>query len=313
MEKIGNALSKLFFVFWMLTFGFQLCAGTQHYKIGHQTLAINDPDHRQTSITAELYYPSVSGGENAAIAENKFPLILFAHGYLQRFDDYRYIWESMVPRGYVFALITTQNGLTIDIDTFAKEISFLFSSLHRENRDTSVFISGHLSQKSALMGHSTGGGAIYLAQTSLPEVTTLVSLAALGKTYGPISGGAAIDIAKNITIPSLILSGSDDCICPPDTYQKPLYVNFGGDKVIVTIRGGDHCGFSISSDCAVAETASCGFSPERKTIPTEKQRELVLSLVIPWFDFYLKGEPRAWKTFQTSLKNNFLLYQIDMQ
>ncbi len=139
------------------------------YKIGHKSISVKDFGQDDYSVGAELFYPCKNIEDENSIESGKFPLIIFAHGYQLAYDDYHYIWESLVPKGYILAFLTTQAGVTIDIDSYADDIITLQNELLHTS---SSILSGHISEKSALMGHSTGGGAIYLAQAKNPQADT---------------------------------------------------------------------------------------------------------------------------------------------
>ena len=64
----------------------------------------------------------------------------------------------------------------------------------------------------ALMGHSMGGGAVFLAADSLCNNgnNQLKTIIALAPAESSTNGVSSIGSALNITIPSLILSGSQD-------------------------------------------------------------------------------------------------------
>ncbi len=276
------------------------------YSIGHKSVSFQDSQQTSYPITAELFYPSSLDREQNTIANNDFPLIVFAHGYQQVYSDYHHIWEALVPKGYILAFLTTQQGLSINIDTYADDIVLLYNEL-RHASDS--IITGHLTDQSALMGHSTGGGAIYLAQQKLPQNTTLISLAALGTVYGPIFGTSPIDIAQTITAPSLVLSGNQDCITPVHTHQEPLFNALLGDKTMVNILGGDHCGFSDSFNCPAAESLSCALFFQGTTISETEQRTLSLELITPWLEYYLKDKPDAWLRFVSLQESDLLNYE----
>ena len=309
MTSYHKIVYKFLFVVSMLFFRIMGLEAKEEmlYQIKHESITFeNREGGKVRKITAELFYPT---RDHKHIADGKFPLVLFAHGYQQYFSDYPNVWETLIPKGYIFAFITTQQGLTVDIDAYAKDIIFLYRHLCCNDVQSAKVLRGHVRKKSALMGHSTGGGAIYLAQAFLPRVTTIVSMSALGKTsYLPISGSSAIDMVEKITISTLILSGSNDCICPPKIYQTPLYEHFAGTKVSVTIEAGDHCGFSDSKNCPIAESLSCGIFFQGETISEVEQRRLSMELVLPWLDYFLKEKPKAWSTFESVLQNKKLKY-----
>jgi len=255
------------------------------YNITHERISFQDSQQNDYLITAELFYPSLSDTNKSIGTNTSFPLIVFAHGYQQVYSDYQYLWEALVPQGYILAFLTTQQGLSIDIDRYSDDIIALQDELlHTSN----TILAGHISNKSALMGHSTGGGAIYIAQAKKPQSTTLLSLAALGEPYGTITGTSPIDIANAITISTLILSGEKDCITPLEVHQKPLYDAFAGEKNMIIIEGGDHCGFSDSYNCPPAEALSCGIFFQGSTISEAEQRSKVLEHITPWLEKFLQ-------------------------
>jgi pimeloyl-ACP methyl ester carboxylesterase len=281
-----KTLTYIFILFFILACDAGSSSGSieptgQEYKISHKSLTYKDTSRNNRLITAELFYPTVL--EDSSIADGNFSLIVFAHGYQQEFNDYNYIYEKLTPMGYILAFLTTEQGLTIDIDTFAEDITFLQETL----LNSEPILLNHLKSTSALMGHSTGGGAIYLADAISSQSTTLISMAALGDVYGPIYGTNPIDIASSITTSSLILSGSKDCITPSEIHQQPLFNNLKGKKDMITIDGGDHCGFSDSFNCPKAEAASCGLFFQGTTIEETTQRKITLDKIIPWLNEYL--------------------------
>lgn len=241
------------------------------YNIGHDSLKFKDLKRNDTIVTAELFYPSKTKDEQISMLEGKFPLIIFANGYQQTYDDYQYIWENLVTNGYIVAFITTQQGLFIDIDAYALDINFLLQKL------------SYLSKNIILMGHSTGGGAIYIAQSINPQAIALVSLAALGEPYGSIYGTSPIESAKKITVPSLVISGSSDCITKVNKHQKPIYDNLNGEKTMITIKDGDHCGFTNPNfQCLVGESILCGVFFQGSTIDDREQRNIVIKTILDW-------------------------------
>ncbi len=305
------------FILLIVLVSFTSCNGDDNsiasYKIGHDKLTFEDPQRNNATITAELFYPAKTNGEQTAIIDEKFPLIIFAHGYQQVYSDYHNIWEDLVSQGYIIAFLTTQQGLTINIDTYSQDIIFLHQKLNNTDETYDSIISGHTTNKSALMGHSTGGGAIYIAQESLPQNTTLISLAALGEVYGPISGTSPIDIAHNINTPSLILAGDKDCVTSIDTHQQQLYDNLNGVKVLASFIAGDHCGFSDSINCPIAEALSCGIFFQGDTMDEGEQIRFSTQLILPWLDHYLKDKSEAWSTFESFLNGDHIKYEMDLK
>ena len=284
---------------------FSLVATGTAAQIGHRTLTFYDSARNNRTVPAEVYYPSNLNGDNVPVSTGRFPLLVFAHGYQQVFSDYHDLWECLVPEGYIMVFPTTEGGLTINIDEYAADLSFLLDSFLDETFNKGLFLKGHLNGTSAFMGHSTGGGACYLAQKSDPNTNTIVTLAAIGALYWPIYGSSPIDAAKGVTVTGLAMAGGEDCICPVKENQQAIYDNLASDtKALITITGGDHCGFSDSSNCWFAEAASCGFVGQGPTIPENLQMTLTLRYVLLWLDSILKGDEKSWTSFQESLKQD---------
>jgi len=282
-----------------------LAATAAAAQIGHRTLTFYDSARDDRIVPAEVYYPSDQNGDNGPVSTGRFPLLVFAHGYQQVFNDYHGLWEHLVPEGYIMVFPTTEGGLTIDIDEYAKDLSFLLDTLLDKSSGNDLFLTGHLNGASALMGHSTGGGACYLAQKSDPIAHTVISLAALGSLYGPIYGSSPLDAAKGLTVPGLVMAGGEDCICPVKENQQAIYDNLvSSPRALITITRGDHCGFSDSSNCWIGEAAKCGFLGQGPTISEDLQMTLTLQYVLLWLDSIIKGDERSWTSFQESLKQD---------
>lgn len=88
-------------------FSSQFCLA-QTLNIGHTTLTFNDPNRTGgfgsgagagRQIQTEIYYPSATTGENVAVANGTWPLIVFGHGFAMNWDAYSNIWNQLVPLG----------------------------------------------------------------------------------------------------------------------------------------------------------------------------------------------------------------------
>ena len=305
-EKMLLYRSKIIPVFFIAAaMGFGFVADGTAAQIGHRTLTFYDSARNSRIVPAEVYYPSIQNGDNVPVSAGQFPLLVFAHGYRQVFNDYHYLWKCLVPEGYIMIFPVTEGGATIDIDEYAADLSFLLDILLNESSADDLFLAGHLSGMSALMGHSTGGGACYIAQRSGPAAHTIVTLAALGSLYWPIHGSSPVDAAIGVTVPGLVMAAGKDCICPVKENQQAIYDSLSSStRALITITRGDHCGFSDSFNCWVAEAASCGFSGQGPTISEDLQRALTLRYVLLWLDSILKGNGNSRASFRESLKQD---------
>jgi predicted dienelactone hydrolase len=234
------------------------------------------------------------------VAAGAFPLVVFAHGYEQSYADYAYVSEALAASGYVVGLLDKLSDVTpLSTDTHAEHLRVALAYLHAQNAVSSSPFFGHVATHDALLGHSTGGGADYIAAaTETVEVTTVVSLAALGVVQPPnVIGTDPADRAVDVTEPALLLRGGADCITPAPDNSEAIYGNLtSSTRWLVTINEGDHCGFSDvngpgKETCELAETLRCpGFPPtQQPTMPPGDQNALVLDLVLPWLDHFLRG------------------------
>ena len=117
-------------------------------------------------MPTEIYYPSISEGNNTQVAFGQFPIIIFGHGFLMSFSAYQNLWEEFVPRGYIIAFPRTEEGLINDHQEFGWDLQFLVTRIQGEGVDNDSPIFGAVDNNTALMGHSMGGGAAFLAADS---------------------------------------------------------------------------------------------------------------------------------------------------
>jgi len=149
-----------------------------------------------------------------------------------------------------------------------------------------------------------GGGAAFLAADSLvqsntPYFTTLVGLAPAESTTNGVS---SINSALSVTVPSLILSGAQDGVTPPNDHHIPMYNSLASNcKTFISVIGGAHCYFAKANfNCDFGEgTSSTGIS-----ITRTQQHQVTFDFVNPWLDYTLKGNCAAFVEFNDSLQNS---------
>ncbi|MFM2138333.1 MAG: hypothetical protein RJA57_640, partial [Bacteroidota bacterium] len=187
---------------------------------------------------------------------------------------------------------TTEGTISPNHDQFGRDIAFLCQRIMSLNDSSASFLFGRVTQKSAAGGHSMGGGASFLAMTSSAAITALFNFAAA--ETNPSAKAAALTIQR----PSLIFSGSGDCIVPPATQQE-MYANIPyACKTFINISGGLHCHFGNNeSTCALGQlTSGCNSSSITATTVFQK----VCSLLIPFLAHYLKGDCNGRTAFETA-------------
>lgn len=260
--------------------------------IGHSTPTFTDAARNNRQIPTHIYYPATIAGDNTPIASGTFPLIVFGHGFVMVWSAYENFWTELVPEGYILVFPTTEGGFSPSHANFGQDMRFLLAEIQSKGAGMSVPASS-VGASAAIMGHSMGGGAAFLAAADNPSVATLVTFAAAN------TNPSAFVAAPQVAAPSLLFSGSNDCITPPAAQQDMLY-DFSGAacKTQVYITGGGHCYFADNNfNCSFGE-ATCSPSP---AITRAEQQAATSELLKLWLGFFLKTDCNKAAAFQDSL------------
>ncbi len=286
---IINKMKNIFVIILILQISIAV-SFAQPYQVGHRQKTFVDLSRANRNIAAEVYYPANTAGNNVPSASGEFPILVFGHGFLTAWSAYDVEWNGLVPSGYIMVFPTTEMSFSPSIIDFAKDIAFLTKAMKLEGTNTSSPFFGSVAATSAVMGHSMGGGCSFLSIQFDSTITALATLAPAVTSPSPVTA------ATSITIPALIFAGGNDCITPPNANQIPLYDSLASVcKSLVNITGGSHCQFaSYNFNCSLGEL-SC--SPQPTITPTVQQ-SITLSLLLPWLNFYLKGDCQAGIQFQ---------------
>ncbi len=292
-------------VFSLLVFIFVLNVGAQ-YQVGHTTITFNDPARTGgfgsgggsgRQIQTEIYYPASTVGDNVAVASGQFPVITFGHGFAMSWDAYTNIWQHYVARGFIMAFVRTEGSLIPspshgDFGTDLRQVSDKMLAL---NSNGSSIFNGKILQKAAIMGHSMGGGASFLAAANNANIETVIGLAPAETTP------SAIAVSPNVSVPALVFSGTADGVTPPADHHIPIYQGLTSTcKSFVAITGGAHCYYANSNfNCDFGESTS---SPNI-SITRAEQQTAVYSVLDPWLDFKLKGVCQSYAAFLLAIES----------
>lgn len=272
----------------LLSFLLQLtlaCLFGQTYEIGWTTITLNDPDRGNRPVSAEVYYPADTPGKDVPMTSVNtitFPLVVFGHGFVMVWSAYENIWTALVPQGYIVVFPTTEGTLSPSHETFGKDLAFLVRDVSALGTDQNSLLYQRVGQMNCVMGHSMGGGAAYIAASLEPAIKTIATLAPAETT--PSAKGAA----ASLSIPALIIAGSNDCVTPPPAHQIPIYDSLKSPcKIYVSVTGGSHCQMAeFNLFCNIGET-SCTPPP---AITRTAQHEVINRVLVPWLGFQLKGD-----------------------
>ena len=274
-----------------LLFCYSSISIAQNFPIGHRSLTLTDPNRSNRSIDLELYYPAVAAGDNQDLALGTFPLVSFGHGFQMTYDAYSPIYDSLAAWGYVVANLETEGSFSPSHTDFAKDLAFVVDYFLAQNTSAGSPFFGKMNGKSAMGGHSMGGGASLLAAQYTTNETCIFNFAA-----AETNPSAIAQCSTTVSEPLLVIAGSYDLVAPPNTNQELMYnATLSGCKYFVNLTGGYHCRFSAQSfTCEFGEGL---LGPPSDGISREEQLTLTRAILRPWLEFWLKEIPEAWNQY----------------
>ncbi len=286
-------MKRIFFTLAILWF---FSGSYAQYQVGHCTTTFQDPARSNRDIETEIYYPATTSGNNVSVASGQFPIIVYGHGFVMGVSAYENIWSALVPLGYIVALPTTESGAPSHAD-FGSDLAFLINTLKAEGADNTSPFYQKISATSAIMGHSMGGGSSFLACENNSIPTVMITFAAAN------TNPSSIHAARNVTIPSLIISGELDCVAPPDEHQIPMFDSLSSQcKTYISIKNGGHCYFANYNFLCTTGEESC--YPSGVPLSRAEQQLTAMNFVLPYLDYFLKGNDAAWNNFVDSLNSS---------
>ncbi len=260
------------------------CIQAQTYSIGHTTINFVDSSRSNRNIPTEIYYPADVSGDNVAFTtlnNLKFPSLVFGHGFVMTWDAYQNFWNALVPSGYVMAFPKTEGSFSPSHLEYTKDLAFVVDQMNYLGTQSSSIFFNRISPMNAVMGHSMGGGASFLAVPLNSNITTLVNFAPAE------TNPSAITASTSVTIPALIFAGANDCVTPPSSNQLPMYNGLASAcKTLINIIGASHCQMANTNTFCSFGESTCSPSP---TITRTVQHTILFNYLLPWLDFQLKG------------------------
>jgi dienelactone hydrolase len=254
--------------------------------LGHTSLAFTDASRNNRSIPCEVYYPALSAGDNVPALDPSFlsltgyPAIAVGHGFVIGATSYQLIADQLIPFGFVVALVNTETGFSPSHQEFGLDLAFVTHALQQESLNSSSVLFNTVSQdKEAVIGHSMGGGAAWLAAASDPSIDAIVGLAPAE------TNPSAIAAAPSVVCNALVFSGSDDTVTPPADNHQPIFDGTNSTcKTFVTLTGGSHCGY-------IDAGTLCDFGePLGGSLARADQQQAYLTLMTAWLRHFLNGE-----------------------
>lgn len=268
----------------------------QTWQIGSRDMTFIDATRGNRVIETIIFYPADITGYQVALgspSDKKFPVIVFGHDKEVAWNNYQYLWDQLVKRGFILAIPKTEMGSNPNAEEFAKDLAFVTSQFVSMRYDVSSFFYKRHNSKSCVMGHGMGGGAATLAVQYNPAITTLVTLAATETVP------SAISAASSITIPAVVVAGGEDCVSPVATNQMPMFNNLASDcKTFINLEDASHCNFAQNAGaCTSTEVLCNGF-------PTSYQNtdHTTTYFIVSFMRYYMKSNAPALAKFEWKLQ-----------
>ena len=270
-----------------------LMAAAQPYAVGKATRNYIDQSRSSRSINVELYYPAQSAGTNTAVASGSFGTITVGHGFVMGVDAYYHLRDTLVPMGYVVALVNMEGGLSPSHGSFGQDMAFVAQALADENTQNSSIFYAKLNDKKVLLGHSMGGGSGILASTQNANINGYIGFAPAE------TNPSAIAAASGMSCPTLIFAGSADCVSPPAANQLPMYnaAKVGSScATYIALQGASHCKFAYNNVACNFGESNC-----QGTITREVQHQRMFKYLKPFLDYTLNGSLGSLALFKNNL------------
>lgn len=256
----------------------------QPFSVGRRTITFTDEQRSNRQISTELYYPASTNGSNVPVlpGTDKYPVVVFGHGFVIPTSAYVWLGDSLARQGFIVAMPNTEGSFLPSHGNFGRDLSVVASKLILADNDPASPFFQRVLNKAAVGGHSMGGGASFLAAGSgNADIRALFNFAAAE------TNPSATNAALSVNVPTILFSGSRDCIVPPAT-QLAMYNNIPPStcKVYINITDGLHCHFSNNNfTCATGQALTgCNSSP----LTAAQLYAKTTSLLIPFLNFHLK-------------------------
>jgi dienelactone hydrolase len=251
-------------------------------------------------VGAEVYYPATTAGNNVAIATGSFPVVVFGHGFVMTYNNYDNIYNDLASKGYIVALPRTEEGFSPSHLDFGKDLAFIAEQIQLLNTASTpsniTDFNGKVIQRTALGGHSMGGGCSFIGAQNNTTITCLFNMAAALSNTAGISSVAG---ASLVSVPSLVLSGARDCVVDSNV-QNNHYANLASTKKFhVIISDLTHCDFGngASFNCTFGQgTSGCANSISNSVAFTR-----YMNYLLPFLNNQLKNECAEGTRFMDSI------------
>lgn len=253
------------------------------FSVGRRTEQVVDASRADRTFSVEVWYPSdtqsaptpyelipgvafdsvLSTTGSPASTEGPFPVVVFSHGSGGLRQQSATILETVASHGFVVVapdhpgntaidqLVGTQTAPKLTATNRVLDVGVVLDRL--EDQEIAAGLVDN--EKVAVMGHSFGGFTALAAAGGYdgiagdPRVDAIVPLA-------PFSELLSDADLESISVPMLVVTGSDDRTTPVENQSTRPVNRAGGESRLVLIDGAGHS--SVTDVCAIAEAIENG-------------------------------------------------------
>lgn len=230
-------------------------------------------------VNLDVYFPADSQG-NLDRVHAPYPIVLFIHGGLVPFEQYKWLSKHFATRGYV--VIGAAHAL--DLAVFQPDNSM---AALRSVRSASI-ITGHTLEGAVnngspvvAMGHSLGGVIATWEWTNYP----LQGVALLASF--PADDAVAMPALNS---PVLAISGSEDGQAHAEDVTRGLQ-RFTAQKLLAIVNGMNHYNWTDNNPTVASDRPA--------TRPVEQTRRDALRVLDTWLDATTRFDPAAQQQLAT--------------
>ncbi|MBK6641803.1 MAG: T9SS type A sorting domain-containing protein [Bacteroidetes bacterium] len=273
----------------------------QPWVVGTKVMTLTDASRGNRQIETEVFYPADVAGYQVALGspvDKRFPVLVVGHGTEISWNNYQYLWDKFVPKGFIVVVPKTEMSNTPDVDAYALDLAYVAAAFEGMRWDNTSFFFKRLNGKTGVMGHGMGASAAVLACQYNTSIDALVTMGATSTTPDAVAAAALV------TTPAVVFAGGEDCVAPD---QMPLYNNLASScKTYVHLDDASHCNFAQGAGTCTGSEVLCGGFPTSYQNTNHKTTYLVVSFL----RYYLKSNAPALAKFEWKLQRKANLSYI---
>lgn len=176
-----------------------------------------------------VYYPDIT-------TESGFGIIAVSPGFVNTEASTGWWGPRLASHGFVVVTINTYTLFDFPGPRREQLLAALEDVIKRSQSSSSVYFGKVDPNRRAVMGHSMGGGGSLEAALKDPALKAVVALQPWDVK------DAAVKNFGQITVPTMVITGSKDGVAPPATMGNAFHASLSPsvENALIEFAGGDH-------------------------------------------------------------------------